>query len=75
MEDLFVYLCHYHHENNYPPTLREMADAFYMSPSSVIRWLDKMEAMGWITRDWGKARGITLMRTCGPLESATPQRK
>jgi DNA-binding MarR family transcriptional regulator len=75
MEDLFVYLCHYHRENNYPPTLREMADTFYMSPSTVLRYLDKMQATGWIAREWGKARGITLLRTCGPAETTHAQPK
>ena len=75
MEELFVYLCHYHREYNFPPTLREMADTFYMSPSTITRYLDKMQAMGWIAREWGKARGITLLRTCGTAEAAYPQQK
>ncbi|MEO8610964.1 MAG: transcriptional regulator [Chloroflexota bacterium] len=64
LEDIFAYMCQYHRENTYPPTLREMADTFFMSPSSIMRHLDKMEAAGWIAREWGKARGITLLRTC-----------
>ena len=68
MEDIFVYLCQYQRDNTFPPTLREMADTFYMSPSTVLRYLDKMQAAGWIAREWGKARGITLLRTCQPAK-------
>jgi DNA-binding MarR family transcriptional regulator len=75
MEDLFVYLCNFQRENNFPPTLREMADTFYMSPSTIMRYLDKMQARGWIAREWGKARGITLLRTCGPVEETSPPKK
>ena len=75
MEELFVYLCHYHREYNYPPTLREMAEIFFMSPGTVTRYLDKMEAAGWIARDWGKARSITILRTCGSVESGQPKEK
>ena len=75
MEDLFVYLCHYQRENTFPPTLREIASTFYMSPSTVLRYLDKMQATGWIAREWGKARGITLLRTCGTSEQLYRQEK
>ena len=64
LEAMFTFLCKHHRRTGFPPSLREMADAFYMSPGTVMRYLDKMEAMGWITREWGKARGITILRTC-----------
>ena len=75
MEDLFVYLCHYQRDNTFPPTLREIGSTFFMSPSTVLRYLDKMQAAGWITREWGKARGITMLRTCGAAEQTHHQEK
>jgi DNA-binding MarR family transcriptional regulator len=74
MEDIFVYMCHYQSEYTFPPTLREIAATFYMSPSTALRYLDKMQAAGWIAREWGKARGITLLRSCHAEPTHLPQK-
>jgi DNA-binding MarR family transcriptional regulator len=61
---MYAFLCKRQRETSFPPSLREIADEFYLSPASVMRYLDKMEALGWLMREWGKARGITLIREC-----------
>ena len=71
MEAMFIFLCQHQRETGFPPSLREMADAFYMSPGTIMRYLDKMEAKGWIAREWGKARGITILRVCSPWEDGS----
>jgi DNA-binding MarR family transcriptional regulator len=43
------------------PTLREIAAGCYMSPPSVVRYLDRLEAHGRIARRPGKSRGITVL--------------
>ncbi len=68
LEAIFAFMCKYHQENGFPPSLREIGKAFYMSPGTIMRYLDKMEAQGWIIREWGKARGITLKRECAKAE-------
>ena len=68
MEAIFAFMCKFQRENGFPPSLREIAKAFYMSPSTIMRYLDKMEAQRWVTREWGKARGITLLRECAKEE-------
>jgi SOS-response transcriptional repressor LexA len=47
----------------YPPSIREIADACYLSPGAVQRCLDLLEARGRILRTPGKARGIKLLET------------
>ena len=69
MEAIFAFMCKFQRENGFPPSLREIAKAFYMSPSTIMRYLDKMEAQGWVAREWGKARGITLKRECAKEET------
>jgi DNA-binding MarR family transcriptional regulator len=64
LDDMFAYICQRQQESSFPPSLRELAKTFFMSPGSVIRHLERMEGMGWIIRDPGKARGITLLRSC-----------
>jgi SOS-response transcriptional repressor LexA len=69
LEAIFAFMCKYQRETGYPPSLRETGKAFYMSPGTIMRYLDKMEAQGWVTREWGKARGITLKRECAKEET------
>ena len=69
LDAIFAFMCKYQHETGFPPSLREIGKTFYMSPGTIMRYLDKMEAQGWITREWGKARGITLLRACPPVKT------
>ena len=64
LEDVFIFLCHYVRQFGYSPTLREVAEACYMSRPNMYRYLDALEAQGRIARDPGIARGITLLAPC-----------
>ena len=43
------------------PSQREIAENCYISKGNVIRHLDRLEKLGWITREEGKARSIRLL--------------
>jgi repressor LexA len=60
-EQIFVFIKKYIDEIGYSPSLREIASGVYLSVSSVLRHLDKLEAWGWITRDPNKARSIIVL--------------
>lgn len=48
-------------EHTYPPTIREIGQGCYISTSAVSRHLDHLERRGKISREFGRARGITLL--------------
>ncbi len=48
-------------EHTYPPTLREIGQGCYLSTASVARHLALLEKEGRISREPGRARGITLL--------------
>jgi len=64
LEDIFTFLCEYDRQFGYSPTLREVAEACYMSRPNMYRYLDQLIAQGRISRDSGIARGITLLMPC-----------
>lgn len=64
VEAVFAFICKHVQELGHPPTLREIAKACFMSTTRAMRCLDRLDAGGWITREQGKARGITLLRDC-----------
>jgi DNA-binding MarR family transcriptional regulator len=59
-EAVYQFLKDYIRKHNFPPTVREIGDACHLSRSTVTRNLDRLEALGRITRQPGKARSITL---------------
>lgn len=64
VEAVFQFICQHVQEFSRPPTLREIAAACFMSTTRAMRCLDRLDAGGWIIRDPGVARGITLVRDC-----------
>lgn len=62
LEQILQFICTYDAEHSYPPSVREIAKACYLSPSSVLQYLYKLEVQGWISREPGRARGITILR-------------
>lgn len=64
LEDVFDFLCQYNRQFGYSPTLREVAEACYMSRPNMYRYLDRLEGQGRIVRDPGIARGITIVAPC-----------
>lgn len=62
VEVIYAYIADYMQRYQRPPTVREIAAACYVGVGTVARYLDKLEAKGWITRAEGKARGIMLTK-------------
>ena len=60
LEGLLTFIREYIHENGYSPSLREISDGCYLGRSTVMRYLDKLEARGRISRAIGKARSIAV---------------
>jgi len=60
LEGIYDFIRRYIAENGYAPSLREISDGCYLGRSTVLRYLDKLEAKGRISRTMGKARSITL---------------
>jgi DNA-binding MarR family transcriptional regulator len=58
----------YVREHTYPPSLNEIARGCYLSRSSVSRYIDRLQMQGRIARDFGIARGITLLEPLPPSE-------
>jgi SOS-response transcriptional repressor LexA len=63
METVYAFLENYAEEHGYAPSLSEIGESCYMGRSTVLRYLDKLETKGWITRDEGHARSIRLLKT------------
>ena len=43
---VYEYIQVYFHEHGFAPSLRDISEGCYMSPSNVVRYLDKLEAQG-----------------------------
>ncbi len=59
-EAVYDFIRAYIAEHGFGPSQQEIADGCYMSRPNVIRYLDKLEAWGRISREPGKARSIRL---------------
>ena len=57
---VYEFICTYIHEHGYSPSQRDIAQGCYINAASVVRYLDKLEAKGYIRREPGKARSIIL---------------
>lgn len=57
---VYDYIRDYVAEHHYGPTLREIGAGCYVAHTTVITHLAKLEAKGWITREFGKSRSIAL---------------
>lgn len=60
-EQVYHFLCEYHQANGYAPSLREIGAKCYIGRSTVLRHLDRLEALGFILRVEGRARSIQLI--------------
>ena len=58
--EVYIFVRDYSDEHTHPPTIREIGETCYISRAQAVRYLDKLEAHGFIIREPGKARGITL---------------
>lgn len=61
-EQVYLFICQYDADHHYAPSVREIGKACFLSPSSVLPHLYKLEGQGKISRDPGRARSITVLR-------------
>ena len=60
-ELVYTFLRHYIAEHGHPPTQAQIAEACYITKTSVGRCMDKLEAWGWIEREHGTYRSLRLV--------------
>jgi len=60
-EQVYTYIQDYFKQHGFAPSLRDISEGCYMSPSNVVRYLDKLEARGRISRELRKPRSIALL--------------
>ena len=60
LDTLYCFIHDFIQDNGYSPSLREISKGCYLGRSTVLRYLDRLEARGRIQRVDGKARSITL---------------
>lgn len=58
---VYDYIRTFIQDNGYPPSLREISAGCFIGRSTAVRYLDKLEAQGRISRDEGRARSIRLL--------------
>lgn len=58
---VYAFIVNYIRQHGYSPSLREISRGCFMSQANVMRYLDRLEAQGRITRQPGRARSITLL--------------
>lgn len=59
---IYEFLDDFDADRGFCPSHREIADACFISRSSVTRYLDLLEARGLLEREPGTARGIRIVR-------------
>lgn len=57
---VYEYIRDYIQRTRLNPTIREIGEGVYLSPSAVMTHLSHLEAKGWIVRELGVARSIRL---------------
>lgn len=58
---VYTFIRAYIDEHGFAPSLRDIGEGCYLSPSNVMRYLDKLEARGLISRELRKPRSIALL--------------
>ena len=58
--EVYWFIDNFIEEHTHPPTVREIGDGCYMSRTRAQRYIDRLDAHGYIIHEPGKARGITL---------------
>ncbi len=58
---VYAFIRAYIDEHGFAPSLRDIGEGCYLSPSNVMRYLDKLEARGLISREFRKPRSIALL--------------
>lgn len=66
--DLLRFIERYRAQHGYPPTLHEMANAGgWASITSVVVHLNKLQELGYITRQRHRARSIRVLKIPGAI--------
>lgn len=60
-ELVYNFIRAYFKQHGFAPSLRDISEGCYMSPSNVVRYLDKLAAHGLISRELRKPRSIALI--------------
>lgn len=60
-EAVYAFVRSYIDAHGYAPSLREISQATYMSPTNVVRYLDRLSAQGRIMRELNVPRSIVLL--------------
>lgn len=56
------FLCDFIKAHGYPPSHQEIADGMNLSRASIGRYLEQLEALGYISRQFYTPRAITIER-------------
>jgi DNA-binding MarR family transcriptional regulator len=61
---IFHFICQHNKAFGYSPSMREIAESCFIARPTVYRYLDRLEALGYIVREPGRARAIMLLHGC-----------
>lgn len=73
LDTVYAFLETFIAEHGYSPSLREISAQCYIGRSTVIHYLDRLEAQGRLSREEGKARSIVLISSDGDPPENTGQ--
>jgi DNA-binding MarR family transcriptional regulator len=59
---IFAFICAYRDEHSFSPTVQEIATACDIGVATVTRHLDRMQVLGWVSREYGKNRSIVILK-------------
>ncbi len=62
LKAVYDYVCDYWEKYNISPTHADIADACFLSRGTVVRYLDRLEARGLITREPNIPRSIQVVK-------------
>ena len=57
---VYAFMSGYYRQHGHPPSIDEIAHACYLSPTTTVCYLDRLDGRGWFSRKPGVARGITF---------------
>jgi SOS-response transcriptional repressor LexA len=63
LEAIYAFIQAYIAEHGFSPSIREIADACFLSIAATARYLDKLEGAGRISRLHGQPRTIRLFKS------------
>jgi repressor LexA len=58
---VYDFVCDFTEDTGFSPSMKEIAEACYLSRSSVVRYLDLLEAWDYVWREPGRPRSIGII--------------